>query len=140
MPHTDEEYTEMLNRRNSDVEFQWKNFHLHFFGMDTRTILLGLLMLACTAYIGVNWWEDRQIDAASKKDYLAAHKLTQTILSTVIDNQQATLSLIRESQKQSNHIVDSVDETAYILTLTQQRREALHMEMPQSLRKKLNER
>ena len=140
MTKTDEEYNAILNRRDSDVEFKWRNFSLRFFSMDTRTILLAFLILACTAYIGLQWWEDKQVNAASKVEYLAAHKTTQTLLTNVIDNQKATLMLIQESQRQNAHVVDSVDETAYILTLTQQAREKLRLEMPQSLRRKMNER
>ena len=137
---TDEEFNDTLNKRISDVEFQWRNYHIRFFSMDTRTILLGFLILACTGYIALQWWEDRHEMAESKKEYLTAHKLTQTLISNLIDNQKTTNLVLQESQVQSARLAESVNDTSYILTLTQQKREDLKLEMPQSLRKKLNER
>ena len=44
---------------------------------------------------------------------------------------------VREAQRQT---AERLDELTYVLTLDQRKREALKMEMPQSLRRKINER
>ncbi len=137
MAKTDEEYTAILNRRDSDVEFQWRNFHLRFFSMDTKIILLGLLMVAILGMVGYQWGQDRETDKDSRTAYLEPHKVTQAWLQVVIANQRAIIESVREMR---NSTQDAIGEATYMLSIDQKKREELKMEMPQSLRKKLNER
>ena len=108
-----------------------------FFGVDTKTVLLGLLMLLAMGVIAYEWQQDRVTDKDARAGYMEQHKTTQALLGSVIENQKAIIALIHDSQRLTS---DSISETTYMLTLDQKRREALRLEMPQSLRRKMNER
>ena len=109
-------------------------------GIDVGNVLVSILVVVVLGVAGFAWNDGRNSDEKSKVEYLAAHKATQVLLATVIANENAIMNTIQQMQAQNVKIAESVDDTSYILTLTQQQREKLHLEMPYSLRRKLNER
>ena len=112
----------------------WK---ARFTGIDTKIVLLAALIVVCLGIVIWAWHEDRIQDAAQRKLFVDQHKITQTLLSTVITNQSVVIDLIKDSQRASK---DDIGEVTYMLTLDQKRRESLRLEMPMSLRRKLNDR
>ena len=104
-------------------------------GGDTKIILLGLLIILGAAVIVYNFEEDRRTSRDERGKFADQHKITQTLLNTVITNQRAIMQQI--SDQQSNNR-DELGEITYILTLSQQERDRLKLEMPSTLRKKLN--
>ena len=104
-------------------------------GGDTKIILLGLLIIVGSAVIVYNFEEDRRTGREERGKFADQHKITQTLLNTVITNQRAIMQQI--SDQQSNNR-DELGEITYILTLSQQERDRLKLEMPSTLRKKLN--
>ena len=99
-------------------------------GMDTKTILVAVLVLACTSAIAYAFQEDRRTAEQYKQEFVTQHRYTQGKLDAVVTE-------VREAQRQT---AERLDELTYVLTLDQRKREALKMEMPQSLRRKINER
>jgi len=109
---------------------------------DMRLALLVALLLTIIA-VGFFfvWTEVRQHDRAEvelSKQYLANHKLTQDLLTQVINNQAKIISEIAFSNKEIKTAVEeSGASTAYVLTLTQSQREALKLEMPRLIRERV---
>ena len=103
-------------------------------GIDTKAVLLGLLLLATSIMVGYQWHLDRLSDEEARKGYLNQHKITQELLKNVIANQKAIIDMVGESRRYAR---EDIGEMTYILTLSQQRREGLQLEMPQSLRQRL---
>lgn len=104
-------------------------------GGDTKIILLGLLIIVGAAVIVYNFEEDRRTSRDERGKFADQHKITQALLSTVITNQRAMMDQIRDQQSNNR---DELGEITYILTLSQQERDRLKLEMPHTLRKKLN--
>ena len=104
-------------------------------GADTKIILLGLLFIAGIGTMAYNFEEDRRTGREERGKFADQHKVTQTLLGTVIANQRAIMDQIREQQSNSR---DELGEITYILTLTQEQRDRLKLEMPMSLRRKMN--
>ena len=104
-------------------------------GGDTKIILLGLLFIVGVAAIVFNFEEDRRTARDERGKFVDQHKITQALLQTVITNQRAIMEQIKEQQANSR---DELGEITYILTLSQQERDRLKLEMPSSLRKKVN--
>ena len=104
-------------------------------GGDTKIILLGLLFIVGVAGIVVSVEEDRRTAREERGKFSDQHKVTQTLLGTVIANQRAIMDQIREQQSNSR---DELGEITYILTLSPDQRDRLKLEMPMSLRRKMN--
>lgn len=104
-------------------------------GSDTKAILIGLLIIVAGAVMFYNFEEDRRTAREERGKFSDQHKITQTLLQTVITNQRAMMEQIREQQSNSR---DELGEITYILTLSQDQRDRLKLEMPMTLRKKLN--
>lgn len=93
-------------------------------GIDTKAVLLAVLIVVC---LGVFAWvvaDGRQWDSESRKAYLDQHKVTQSMLSTIIENQAKAQG--------------DIGEISYILSLDQASREKLNLQMPETLRRKVN--
>jgi len=103
-------------------------------GIDTKIVLLAILVALVAGGLTYQWYLDKQIDRESRDLYVGNHKITQTMLSTVITNQAAIIAVVKESRLGSK---DDINEILYLLSLDQKKREALHIEMPSSLRQKL---
>ena len=108
-----------------------------FHGIDTKIILLTVLLIMFAAFFWVQVQDSRKVDAEARLEYLNQHKITQTLLSTVITNQTMLLTSIKESRTLAT---EQSGEITYVLTLDQKKREALKLDMPQSLKRKMNER
>lgn len=106
-------------------------------GIETKTVLLAFILLACVAFFWYVTAEGRRLDSEARADYLAQHKTTQAMLQSVIVNQRAILQSITEAKAQGS---EQASEFTYVLTLPQAKRDALKLEMPYSLRKRLSER
>lgn len=104
-------------------------------GGDTKIILLGLLFIVGVAAIVFNFETDRRADREERGKFVDQHKVTQALLGTVITNQRAMMEQIRDQQSNTR---GELSEITYILTLSQQERDRLKLEMPGTLRKKLN--
>lgn len=112
-----------------------------FRGIDTKIVLLVVLILVISAGVTYQWDQDRRLDRERDRDsrtmYLEQHKITQGLLNSVIANQKAIIDIITANGLATK---EDIAEMTYVLTLTQQRREALRLEMPHTLRRKINER
>lgn len=115
---------------NGVLELSHGNWNAKLAGVETKTVLLAFILLACVGFFWYVTSEGRRIDADYRTDYLAQHKITQSLLERVI-------VITTEAQKLS---YEQINEVVYVLTRDQKQRDALKMEMPTSLRRKLNER
>ncbi len=104
-------------------------------GGDTKIILLGLLIIVGVGAIVFNFEEDRRISRDERGKFADQHKVTQTLLGTVITNQRAIMDQIKEQQSNNR---DELGEIIYVLTLSPDQRDRLKLEMPSTLRRKLN--
>ncbi len=102
-------------------------------GIDTKLVLMVILVIGLIAYIAWTGYQKQQWDMSAQRLYLEQHKIDQTMINTVITNEVAILQLL-----QSTASKDDMDSVTYVLALTQARREALRLEMPPGLRRKLN--
>ena len=102
--------------------------------IDTKIVLLAILVALSAAGIAYQWYVDKQTDREARAVFVENHKITQSMLSTVITNQAAIIAVVKESRIGSR---DDINEILYLLSLDQNKRAALHLEMPDSLRKKL---
>ncbi len=119
------------------VEVSAGSWRAIFRGIDTKIVLLAVLFLVGLAGVAWNWNEDRRLDRDSRALYLEQHKITQAMINSLAKSNEGLTAIINESRQESK---ESVGEVTYMLTLDQRKREGLHLEMPYSLRKKLNER
>ena len=127
----------MTDEERNSIEVQAGSWKARFIGVDTKTILVAVLILVALGGIAYQREEDRRTDRENRSMYLEQHKVTQGMIGSMITNQRAIMDMIQQTKAQ-NH--DDIGEVAWLMTKTQAQREALKMEMPQSLRKKLNER
>ena len=105
------------------------------FGMDTKVVLLGMIIVLGTGMIFWNFEEDRRTSREERNKFGDQHKITQALLSQVITNQRAMMEQIKEQQSNSR---DELGEIIYVLTLSQQERDRLKLEMPNTLRRKIS--
>ncbi len=106
-------------------------------GIDSKIILVALLMIVCFAVASYAWVDNQRLDRESHQTQMDQFKITQTLLSTVISNQSAIIKVVQEHGSQTS---SGIDELSYMLTLSQQQKEKLQLTMPISLRRKLNDR
>lgn len=104
-------------------------------GSDTKVVLLAVLIAVCFAVAGYAYIQDQKTNDEARKQYLDQHKITQGILNSVIVNQKAILDSIAETKKLS---AEQTGEVVYVLALPESKRQALRLEMPYSMRKRLN--
>lgn len=97
-------------------------------GLQLYELLIVVLIIGCSAFI---WWADEQ----RVKVFMEQHKTTQTLLGNVIQNQTLIILTVNDSAKAA---ADASSVQTYILTLTQQQREALKLTMPPALRRMQN--
>ena len=126
----------MYNTDSSEVEVAspggWK---ARLTGADTKIILFALLLLCCVAAVGYMWDQDRKIDAEEYRIFKENHKITQALLGSVITNQNVIMDQLKQERRASS---SEIQEMIYVLTLSQDKRERLNLQMPQSLREKVN--
>lgn len=106
-------------------------------GIDTKAVLLGILMVLAVGIFAVIVQDTRRIDEEARKGFSLQHKVTQDLLSVVIKNQSELITLVKDSQQITK---DGSGEITYMLTLDQTSRERLRLQMPQSLRQKVGPR
>jgi hypothetical protein len=105
-------------------------------GIDTKIILL-VVLIAGIFYIATEAYKQNQaVDAITKATMLAQHKVTHDLLATVIVNQGMLIAAIHDTQRQNS---DGTAEVVYMLSLSQQQRDALKLIMPLTLRHKLTD-
>ena len=117
-----------------EVSTPW-GWKAKLFGMDTKIVLLAIIMLLGTAMVVWNFEEDRRVAREERGKFGDQHKITQSLLGTVITNQRAMMEQIKDQQANNR---SELSEITYILTLSQQERDRLKLEMPNTLRRKLN--
>ena len=93
-------------------------------------VLVVALIMSCTFFL---WWSEEQ----RAKMYLDNHKTTQKLLDNVISNQAKIIDSVMTSSKEAS---DHAAIQTYVMTLTQQKREALNLTMPPALRRQILER
>jgi len=106
-------------------------------GIDTKIVLLAILIVLCLGVFGWVVIENRKLDDEARQSYLGQHKATQNLLMNVIENQTSILKMISATQQGTK---DSTNEISYVLSLDQKQREALRLQMPFSLREKIRDR
>lgn len=106
-------------------------FWARFNNIDTKTILLAILVLLCMAVVAYEWEKDR---ATTEKTDKANQVLLASIVAQIAANQAILLLAIQTSNQSSS---SAIDDMTYVLTLNQAKREALHLERPKSFTKRL---
>ena len=119
------------------AEVEYGKAKARIFGITSPQILLAIIILI--GFGLVLWAMDERAKERREdlKRYVTMHTTTQTLLGTVIENQKLIINTIRTSEEAAR---EGKDEMIFVLTRTQAQREALRLEMPQTLRRKLNER
>jgi hypothetical protein len=102
---------------------------------DTKIILLALVIIGCTGVWVYLWAEGQRIDREARKELGSQHQVTQALVGQSIASQKAIINILEQNQKANK---EDIGELTYVLTLPQSKREALKLEMPWSLRKKVN--
>ena len=142
MQKKDDNKTDSNETENGEIEGSgpggWK---VRLSGIDTKVVLVALLISVIFGVTAFQWSIDREVDKAARLNYSDQHKITQSMLSSVITNQRAIIDLVKESKDESRQSSkEMTNEISFMLSRTQSQREALKLEMPQSLRRKINER
>ena len=135
----------ILDVRNMDadkrdlgsVELNVGSWKAIFRGIDTKIVLLAILFIVGLGAVAWNWNQDRRIEREARTAYLEQHKITQSMIVALTKSNEALAASIIESRRNTQ---ETINEVTYMLTLNQKNRENLRMEMPYSLRKKINER
>ena len=99
-------------------------------GMNLRDFLIVILIMFSCGFV---WYSEEK----RSKTYLEQHKITQTLLSTVVANQALIINSIERHTKEAT---ENSRVVSYIMTLSQPRREALNLSMPYSLRQQILDR
>jgi len=108
-----------------------------FVGMDTKILLLALVLTGMFLVAAYEWEQDRRATKERTAIFLSAHNTTQAMLQQVLTTQAAIIDLYKQSAMDRR---DDVGEIVYMLSLPQTKRESLRLDMPEKLRRKLNER
>lgn len=119
------------------AEAEYGKARVRLVGITSPQVLLALLIVIGFVLL---WWAIEERSRERREDlkrYVTMHTTTQTLLGTVIDNQTLIIKTIRMSEDAAR---EGRDEMIFVLTRTQAQREALKLEMPQTLRRKLNDR
>ena len=106
-------------------------------GVETPHIVIGLLIIFCTALV---LWQLNEREKARTQDkaiFIKMHETTHSLLGGISNNQLRTIETVRNSITSNE---DSAQMIVYVLTLKQGEREALKLSMPNGLRRQLNNR
>jgi hypothetical protein len=118
-----------MDDQNATVEVEGPmGFRARVRNVRAQDVLLLILLLSCTFFL---WYSEN----ANRAFYLEQHQITQTLLKTVIAKQAVLLSSVKESTVKAD---ESSQTLTYVLTLTQEQRERLKLNMPPGLRKQIN--
>lgn len=104
-------------------------------GIDTKIVLFTILFICSTAFIIYEMERGKMDDKESYKGFSEQHKTTQMLLKQVLQTQDSIIELYKVSNAERR---EDINEMVYILSLPQNKREELKLEMPNNLRKKLN--
>ena len=113
-----------------------------FGSFDLTHVLLTVLIAMC---FGVTWWggfEHERAEARREGTYLAAHKITQTLIAELVaTNRQLAIDLANSSRAHEltlailkDSFVEGAEIQAYVLSLEPAQRKALNLSVPKSLR------
>ena len=110
-------------------------FRAKLSGIDSKLVLLLLLIMTVLGSAAYQWNEDRIASRIWRSDSIERDNITQSLLVTVITNQAALTKIVNDSSMAN---ANNISEVTFLLSLPQEKREALKLEMPRSLREKLN--
>lgn len=104
-------------------------------GFDTNVLVICLVIIASCGWIGWQWNTQQEIDRNARAEFVKQHQITQKMLQSVLTSTEAIAKILTEMRSE-----DSVtrEEIAYILTRTQKQREELNLQMPKTLRARIN--
>ena len=108
----------------SDLEVAGFGLRAKLYRFDPTIVLCSITIMVCAGFI----WYSEELNATR---FIEQHKVTQQLLSQVIQNQTAIIKMIGEERAAME---DAAKSTNYILTLTQEERARLHLMMPKKLR------
>jgi high-affinity Fe2+/Pb2+ permease len=124
-----------MEQPQGTAELHVGNNWLKLFGLDITHILVVIVVIL----VGVGLWQHQEQsfreaerrDEQSKTSFLEQHKITHQILGEVVKNQQAILKAITDSQADTRRALYM---QTYVLTLDEQERKRLKLDMPPELR------
>lgn len=123
------------------TEIKGYGLSARFRGIDTKALLVAILILVSLTFVYFQWEQDRKTDAEARAQYIAQHAITHAALASLSASNAAILASLKEirdtNKKEIEEMADGVN---YVLSRTQKQREALDLQMPNSIRRKILER
>ena len=130
------ETTTIKEQSSSEISMRAGRWGFLFRGVDAQHIFIALLILFSSAAV---IWDSR---ANALRD-IQQHEFLSQLLSEVIVNQHVIIDAARKqfeaiaetSRQQIEASTEASRVNSYLLTITQEKREAFRLTMPESLRK-----